>query len=59
MYIPNGDRVFQPFPFQGPPKVAQIMNFCLKIYHLATLQREDIFEKKDCEEKKQVHVLRT
>jgi hypothetical protein len=37
-YIPNGRRICQPFPFQGPPKFTQIVIFVLKIYHLATLR---------------------
>jgi hypothetical protein len=36
-YIPNGYRIFKPFPFQGPPNFIQIGTFDLKIYHLATL----------------------
>jgi hypothetical protein len=29
--------IYQPFPFQGPPKFTPIDFFGLKIYHLATL----------------------
>jgi hypothetical protein len=29
--------IYEPFPFQGPPKFTQIGIFSLKIYHLATL----------------------
>jgi hypothetical protein len=36
-YIPNDQRIYQPFPFQGPQKFTQIGIFGLKIYHLATL----------------------
>jgi hypothetical protein len=36
-YIPNCQRIFQPFPFRGPPKFTQIGSFGLKMYHLATL----------------------
>jgi hypothetical protein len=35
--IPNGDKVYQRFPFQKPPKFCQIWILGLKIYHLATL----------------------
>jgi hypothetical protein len=34
---PNGQIIYQPFPFQGPPKFTQIGLFGLKIYNLATL----------------------
>jgi hypothetical protein len=37
LYITNGQRIHQPFPFQGPQKFTQIGIFGLKIYHLATL----------------------
>jgi hypothetical protein len=30
--------MYQPFPFQDPPKFTQIWIFCLKINHLATLE---------------------
>jgi hypothetical protein len=36
-YIPNGHRIYQLFPFQGPPKFTQIGIFGLKTNHLATL----------------------
>jgi hypothetical protein len=42
MYIPNGQRICQTFPFQGPPKFTQIGIFGLKIYHLATLLETQI-----------------
>jgi hypothetical protein len=35
-YIPNGQRIYQPFPFQGPPKFTPIGISGLKINHLAT-----------------------
>jgi hypothetical protein len=35
--IPNGLKIYQDFPFRGPPKYTQIGIFGLKIYHLATL----------------------
>jgi hypothetical protein len=35
--LPNGQRIYQPFPIQGPPKFTQIGIFGLKIYQLATL----------------------
>jgi hypothetical protein len=38
-YIPNGHKMYQPFPIQGPPKFAQIGILGLKIYNLATLIR--------------------
>jgi hypothetical protein len=31
MYIPNRHRIYQPFPFHGPPKFTQIVVFGLKI----------------------------
>jgi hypothetical protein len=31
-YIPNGQIIYQPFQFQGPPKFTQIVIFGLKIY---------------------------
>jgi hypothetical protein len=36
-YIPNDHKIYQHFPFQGPPKCTQIGIFGLKINHLATL----------------------
>jgi hypothetical protein len=36
-YIPNGQRIYNPFPFQGPPKFTQNCIFGLKINRLATL----------------------
>jgi hypothetical protein len=36
-HISNGHILYQPFPFQGPPKFTQIGIFGLKIYRLATL----------------------
>jgi hypothetical protein len=36
-YIPNGNRIYQPFPFQDPSKFTQIGTFGLKMYHLAPL----------------------
>jgi hypothetical protein len=36
-YIPNFRKIFQHFPFQGPPKHTQIGIFGLKMYTLATL----------------------
>jgi hypothetical protein len=36
-YIPNGRKIYQHLPFQGPPICIQIGIFGLKIYHLATL----------------------
>jgi hypothetical protein len=35
--IPNDHKIYQQFPFQGPPKYTQIWIFGLKTYHLATL----------------------
>jgi hypothetical protein len=35
--ILNGNKIYQYFPFQGPPKIPQRGIFGLKIYHLATL----------------------
>jgi hypothetical protein len=35
---PNGNKMHQLRPLQGPPKFTQIDIFGLKIYHLATLQ---------------------
>jgi hypothetical protein len=35
--IPNGHKIYQHFPFQGPPKFTQTGIFGLKINHLATL----------------------
>jgi hypothetical protein len=42
--ITNGHKIYQHFPFQGPPKYTQIEIFGLKIYHLATLgtRRADV-----------------
>jgi hypothetical protein len=39
-YIPNGQRICQPFTLQGSPKLTQIRIFGLKISHLATLAQE-------------------
>jgi hypothetical protein len=38
VHILNGQRIQQPFPFQGPPKFTQIGIYGLKICLLATLQ---------------------
>jgi hypothetical protein len=35
--IPNGHKIYQDFPFQGPPKFTQIGIFGMKRNHLATL----------------------
>jgi hypothetical protein len=35
--FPNDQRLYQPFPFQCPPKFTQIGILGLKINHLATL----------------------
>jgi hypothetical protein len=35
--IPNGQKIYQHFPPQGPPKFTQIRIFGLEINHLATL----------------------
>jgi hypothetical protein len=37
--IPNIHKIFQYFPFQGPPKYTQIGIFGTKINYLATLAR--------------------
>jgi hypothetical protein len=37
--IPNGHKIFQHFPFHGPLKFTQIAIFGMKIFHLATLQK--------------------
>jgi hypothetical protein len=37
VYILNGHKIYQHFPFQGPPKFTKIGIFGLKINHLATL----------------------
>jgi hypothetical protein len=37
--IPNGHKIYQPFPFLGFPKFTQIGIFGLKIYHLARVAR--------------------
>jgi hypothetical protein len=37
--IPNGRKINQHFPFNGPPKHTQIGIFGLKINHLATLNQ--------------------
>jgi hypothetical protein len=37
LYIPNGHKKYQHFPFLGPTKFIQIAIFGLKIHHLATL----------------------
>jgi hypothetical protein len=47
-YIPNVLRIYQPFPFQGPPKFTPIGIFGLKIYHLATLVSAKQKQKTDC-----------
>jgi hypothetical protein len=36
-YIRNVHKIYQLFPFQGPPKFTQIVIFGMKIYYLATL----------------------
>jgi hypothetical protein len=36
-YIPNGHKIYQYFPFEGPPKFTQIAIFGLKINNLTTL----------------------
>jgi hypothetical protein len=41
--IPNGDKIFQHFTIQGPPKYTQIGIFGLKRNHLATLLQTDRF----------------
>jgi hypothetical protein len=41
IYITSVHRIYQPFPFQGPPKFTQIGIFVLKMYLLATLLRTD------------------
>jgi hypothetical protein len=38
LYIPNVQKIHQPFPFQGPPTFTQIGILGLKIYNLATLR---------------------
>jgi hypothetical protein len=35
--VPNGHKIYQHFPFKGPPKYTKIGIFGLKINHLATL----------------------
>jgi hypothetical protein len=35
--IPNGNKIYHPFPFQYPQKYTKIGIFGMKIYHLATL----------------------
>jgi hypothetical protein len=35
--LPNGHKIYQLFPVQGPPKFTQIGIFGMKINHLATL----------------------
>jgi hypothetical protein len=35
--IPNGHKIYQHVPFQGPPKFTQIGIFGMKTNHLATL----------------------
>jgi hypothetical protein len=35
--ISHGQKIYQNFPFQGPPKFTPIWIFGFKIYHLATL----------------------
>jgi hypothetical protein len=35
--IPNGHKIYEHFPFQGPPKFTQIGILGMKINHLATL----------------------
>jgi hypothetical protein len=35
--LPNGHKIYQHFPFQGPPKFTQSGIWGFKIYHLATL----------------------
>jgi hypothetical protein len=40
-YIPNGQKIYQHFPFQDPPNFTQIEISGLKIYHLATLVQEE------------------
>jgi hypothetical protein len=37
VYIQNGHKLCEPFPFRDPPKFTKIFFFGLKIYHLATL----------------------
>jgi hypothetical protein len=34
MSVPNGNIIYQPFPFQGPPKFTQFGIFGLKIYSI-------------------------
>jgi hypothetical protein len=41
--IPNGRKIYQHFPFQGPPEYTQSGNFGLKINHLATLMERAKF----------------
>jgi hypothetical protein len=37
IHIPNGHKIYQHFPIEGPPKFTQIGILGLKINHLATL----------------------
>jgi hypothetical protein len=34
---PNGHKIYQHYPFKGPPKYTQIGIFCMTINHLATV----------------------
>jgi hypothetical protein len=40
LIIPKGRKIYQHFPFQGPPKHTQIGIFGLKINHMATLMHK-------------------
>jgi hypothetical protein len=51
LYISNGCRIYQPFPFPAPAKFTQIGIFGLKINHLATWGSMMKFSPKKIEEK--------
>jgi hypothetical protein len=50
--IANGHKIYQHFPFQGPPKFTQIWFFGLKTNHLATLLKAlaFFFDRRCCEQ---------
>jgi hypothetical protein len=39
---PNGHKIYQHFPFQGPPKSTHIVNFGKKLCNLATLVHQTV-----------------
>jgi hypothetical protein len=41
-HVPNGHKMYQHFSLQHPPRFTKIVNFSLKLHHLATLGRREM-----------------